>query len=302
MNTVPTVSVIIPTYKHPEVLVKNLRHNLPYLQGCEIIVVNDDPEESICELLDEFVEIKLIENKTNKGFSGAVNTGATQASGTYLFLLNNDVKLLNDSYKLALTHFQAHPHLFGVSCAQKEHDGRIVGKNEIYWSQGMILHRASTNTEFGINAWAEGGSAIIDHKKFKELHGFDELFSPFYWEDVDLSYRAWKAGYEVFFEPGILVEHHHETTISSQFSKEHIKTVTYRNQLIFQWKNLSSWDLILKHKLNLSKILLQSLLQGDTIFLEGWFQAVQKFMIILGRRPSLSRVKSDHEILEQFTR
>ncbi|PJE58197.1 MAG: glycosyltransferase family 2 protein, partial [Candidatus Portnoybacteria bacterium CG10_big_fil_rev_8_21_14_0_10_36_7] len=45
------------------------------------------------------------------------------------------------------------------------------------------------------------------------LNGFDELYSPFYWEDIDLSYRAWKTGYTVLFDPQVLVEHHHETTI-----------------------------------------------------------------------------------------
>lgn len=295
------ISVIIPTYRNTSVLVKNLKHNLPYLEGCEVVVVNDDPDESIKEDLNDFISVKLIENPENKGFSGAVNEGVRQSTGSYLFLLNNDVKLLNRSYENALEKFKKDDELFAVSFAQKEYDGRIIGKNEIYWDRGMIHHRAASNLEPGINAWAEGGSAIFDRAKYDMLNGFDELFSPFYWEDVDLSYRAWKSGFNTLFDPSILVEHHHETTIGAQFTREHINAVAYRNQLIFQWKNLSSWGMIMEHKINLLKQLLFSLMKGDTVFLEGWFLALKIFPSILKKRRTVPTKKSDHEILTRFT-
>ncbi len=295
------ISVIIPTYKNTEVLISNLKHNLPYLEGCEVIVVNDDPKQSIGEALSPFIQVKLIENKVNKGFSGAVNIGVEAATGDFIMLLNNDVKLLNNSYLHALEHFKSDHFLFAVSFAQKEFDGSIVGKNEIYFEKGFFNHRKAPNFNFGINAWAEGGSALFDRIKFRRLRGFDEQYSPFYWEDVDLSYRAWKKGYSILFDPKIVVEHHHETTISSQFSKESIKAIAYRNQLIFNWKHCGSLSMIAAHKFYLIKMLVRAVFTHDTVFLEGWFQASKRFFTILKSRATVSHLRSDHEILARFT-
>jgi len=295
------ISVIIPTFKNTEVLIKNLRHNLPYLEGCQVIVVNDDPSESINEALQEFLAVTLIENSINKGFSGAVNSGAAQAAGTYLLLLNNDVKLLNDSYKTGLKQFESDTNLFAISFAQKEFDGSIVGKNELYWEQGFLQHRKAKNNDVGINGWAEGGSSLVDKSKFDELHGFDELYAPFYWEDVDLSYRAGRAGYSVLFNPKILVEHHHETTISAQFTKNKITSIAYRNQLMFNWKVLTSWSMIYHHKLHLFKRVIKSILKGDTIFLEGFLQASLRVPQVMMKRRTVARVSTDYEILKRFT-
>ena len=57
------LSVVIPTFKNEGELIKNLAHNLPFLKGCEVIVVNDNPEQSIEKRLEVFPQIVLIENQ-----------------------------------------------------------------------------------------------------------------------------------------------------------------------------------------------------------------------------------------------
>ncbi len=54
------ISVIIPTYKKKEQLIRNLAHNLPFFKECEIIVVNDNPAESIVEDIKQFESLVLI--------------------------------------------------------------------------------------------------------------------------------------------------------------------------------------------------------------------------------------------------
>ena len=295
------ISVIIPTYRNTKILIQNLKHNLPYLDGCEVIVVNDYPKESIKKDLNQFPQVKLIENMTNKGFSGAVNTGVGEASQKYILLLNDDVKLLNKSYEKALKQFDENPFLFAVSFAQKEMNGTIVGKNMIYWKNGFLQHQAVKPDTAGPNAWAEGGSCLIDKQKFEELHGFDEMFNPFYWEDIDLSYRAWKKGYKIEFNPDIRVEHHHETTISTHFQKDRIETIAYRNQFLFIWKNISAWDLIVSHKLYLVKMLIRAIMKNDVNFLEGFIQAMKRFPQVLIKHFQNPNIRSDHELLQIFT-
>lgn len=294
------ISVIIPTYKNTEVLIKNLKHNLPYLEGCEVIVVNDNPQSSIAQELDQFVQVKLIENTENKGFSGTVNTGVAQATHSFIMLLNDDVKLLNTAYQKALNHFINDTSLFAVTFAQKEKSGAIVGKNAVYWSKGFVRHKAIKPDDMGKTAWAEGGSCIIDKEKFIKLHGFDELYSPFYWEDIDLSYRAWKNGYSVLFDPQILVEHHHETTISSHFDTNRIETIAYRNQLLFIWKNISSWELLLIHKLHLMKMIIRAIIKNDVTFLEGFLQAMKYLPTVISKHFQIPQKRKDYEILRSF--
>jgi GT2 family glycosyltransferase len=294
------ISVIIPSYKNKELLINLLRYNLQFLKECEVIVVNDYPQESLKNDLREFKKVILIENTENKGFAGTINVGVNAAKHHYVMLLNSDVKLLDKSYEKALEHFEKNTNLFAVTMSQKEKDGTIVGKNRIFWQNGFIQHSKAKDLEFGKTAWAEGGSCVIDKKKFLELNGLDEIFSPFYWEDLDLSYRAWKSGWEVVFDPHILVEHHHESTIGKYFDQNRIQTIAYRNQFIFNWKNLTNPDLLFRHKMLLAKHLVYYLLKGNTPFIKGFFQALVKLPTILKNKYSTKWKLNDKEVLELF--
>jgi O-antigen biosynthesis protein len=65
-----------------------------------------------------------------------------------------------------------------------------------------------------------GGSCAFDRRKFLELGGFDDLLAPFYLEDTDLGYLAWKRGWKVLYQPRSVVYHEHRGTIGKRFSEE----------------------------------------------------------------------------------
>ncbi len=295
------ISVIIPVYKKREMFLRNLEHNLKYLKGTEVIIVNDYPGESLKTYL-KGKRVILIENKVNLGFGGAVNTGVKRASNEFVVLLNSDVILHDDGFQQVLSYFKKGNKLFGVSFAQKEKSGIIVGKNSIYWKNGFLHHKKAGDIKPGFNAWAEGGTCILDRNKFLALGGFDEIYSPFYWEDIDLSYRAWKKGYEILFEPRVLVEHHHESTIRTYFTPIHVKKIAYRNQFLFVWKNIVDKDLLLNHLLLLLPNLLMQLGKGDFVFLKGFFLALGKTSQVLKSRKLQTKTFtiSDSQILALF--
>jgi len=297
-------SVIIPVYKNTKLFLNNLKKNLKFLDDCEILIVNDDPEKSIKKEIKSLKErnIFLIENKKNLGFGQSVNIGAKYAKGDYLFLLNSDVILTNKNYSYALKHFKENPNLFAVSFAQVEKDNQIVGKNIIYFKDGLFYHQKANNLNFGENAWAEGGACLIDKKKFNYLGGFDNLYSPFYWEDVDLSYRAWKTGFKILFDPKILVEHHHESTISKYFDKNKVKTIAYRNQLIFTLKNLSDRRLFFQFLFFLFRKLTQSLFVFNFLNLFAFVNFLAKIpAILIIKEKNRKKIKiGDDVILSHF--
>ncbi|QQG44552.1 MAG: glycosyltransferase [Candidatus Roizmanbacteria bacterium] len=296
------ISVIIPTYKNKEQLIKNLRHNLTYLEGCEVIIVNDYPQENLNKDLREFKEIILIQNAKNLGFGLTVNRGAGVAKNKYIMLLNSDVILSNARFKFPISSFEKNELLFAISFAQKEKGGKIVGKNKLFWKAGLMRHQKAADLNYGYNAWAEGGACLIDKDKFLRLGGFDQIYAPFYWEDIDLSYRAWKSGYEVIFDPNVIVEHHHESTIGKYFSSQTIKTISYRNQILFIWKNITDIKLLFSHLFFLFPNIIYFLIKREFSFSRGFFKALSKLNLVFQRRSSNKKtfIINDEKILKRF--
>lgn len=292
------ISVIIPTYKKTDLLIENLKWNLKFLDSCEIIIINDDPKESIQNELSN-LPVELIENKKNLGFAGAVNVGIEKAKRDYILLLNNDVRLEQLLTKKNLEPFTENEHLFAIGFAQKEKEG-VVGRNRIFFKRGLFLHEKKNSLESGKTAWAEGGAALMKKKVLLELRGFDTLFNPFYWEDIDLSYRAWKLGYTVLFNATFVVEHHHESTIASYYKKKNIEEIAYAHQFIFTWKNIDDKRLLFSHVIWLPYHFLSFGIKGIWTFHKGFFQALKSIGTIREKKGTGLTKRTDKEVLDLF--
>lgn len=289
------ISIIIPVYKNYELFFQYLQLNKKYFDGCEVIILNDFPLEKIATQVKKiYPEAIVIDNTVNKGFAANVNQGVIKSTRDFVFLMNSDVILNNNLLVEALKHFYKDNKLFAVGFAQIEKDGKIVGANRAYFQNGLINHSGLSSDIYHLssNFWAEGGSSIFSKKLFIDLGLLDELYNPFYWEDIDISYRAWKTGYKILYDPNIKVEHHHESTIGKYFDRSKIMRIAFRNQLIFHWKNLTDKSLILKHIANIPRF----------IFIPGFFDALVKLpQILQARRKTVKLfVKSDRDILSQF--
>ncbi len=282
------ISVIIPVYKKVDEFINNLDNNLKFLKGCEIIVVNDDPTASIKDRLEKY-SVQLIENPKNLGFAVTIDKGIRKAKHNFVFLLNSDVKLLDDSYKTAVRKLEEFvptqsrdpdaeaigdkdKKIFGIAFAQKEGDGSIVGKNKIFWRNGLLTHSKADDLAEGETGWVEGGSSIIRKDFYEEIGGFDMIFSPFYWEDIELAYRARIHGYISWFDPNVMVEHRHESTIGSFWSRRAISVIATRNQLLCTWKNIKDTN-VLQHISYVTYQVLLSVFRGNLIFAEAFIKA-----------------------------
>lgn len=297
------ISVVIPTYKNKKQLIQNLESNIPHLMGCEIIIVNDNPQMNLKEDLEKYKNIKLLKNNKNIGFAQSVNRGVKKTKYRYVMLLNDDVLLHDESFKKVILEFEKDYLLFAVTFLQKEKDETTVGKNRLYWKRGLLHHSRSKNMMYGYTSWAEGGTCIVDKNKFMELRGFDKLYTPFYWEDIDLSYQAWKTGYKVLFQPDIQVTHWHESTIGKYFTSQEIKIIAYRNQFIFIWKNIQSTSLILQHIIFIPYNFIYYSLKGELGFIVGFINALKKLIPILKERKKSNKMRkiADNTILNQFS-
>lgn len=252
-----TVSIIIPNFETPELLKKNLPAILAareYKKNniIEIIVVDDASlDESVALLKSKFPEIKIVIHKVNKGFSASINSGAKIAKGNLLVLLNTDVIPEKSFLTSAIARFK-NENVFGVSLHEKGF-GWAKGK----FKDGYIVHSPGVEDDRVHNTfWVSGGSGVFRRKTWQKLGGLDEkLLSPFYWEDLDICYRALKRGFSLLWDPKANVVHGHEATMS-KLSAKHVQRISERNHLLFVWKNLTSPNLFRKHMVSvISRIL-----------------------------------------------
>ncbi|EKE12508.1 MAG: glycosyl transferase family protein [uncultured bacterium] len=242
------VSVVIPNFNGEEILEKNLplliqaREN-PANNIVEIIVVDDGSKDGSVKFLNKnFPEIKVIKHKINRGFSAAVNTGVRMSKGNLVVLMNTDVIPSADFLKPVFKHFE-NQKVFAVSLHEEG-----FGWANAKFSGGFIeLGMGAESKESHISFYVSGGSGVFRRDYFMKLNGMDEkLFSPFYWEDIDLCYRAEKRGFVNIWEPEGKVVHKHESTIS-KFPKSYVGRIRERNQLLLIWKNIHSPKLIRNH-------------------------------------------------------
>jgi GT2 family glycosyltransferase len=333
------VSIVIPTWNGLELLKQFLPSVIQaaqrYHNPTEIIIVDDCSEdETVAWLASEgFAKerkskiavaletgssgaqqtaLRLIRNKANRGFGETCNRGFEATVYPLVFLLNNDVEVARDSIAPLVENFadadvfSAHCHVFDFESGQECGTGKLGS-----FSHGFIrVHRSYIPLPEGesnsrgqalYSMFASGGSAMFDRQKFLELGGFDSLLLPAYWEDVDISYRAWKRGYKILYEPRSVVRHRVSSTMR-KVNQRKMRRIQQRNRLIYHWINLHDRGLFLSHLLWMTLLALTSPLRLQMGYLFSVFAALKRLPQIRKRRREerASAKRSDRDLYTVF--
>lgn len=314
-----SVCVVIPNYNGEDLIRSNVPKVIAILkafaerhhQKVELVIVDDGSKDTSKEILQHYeqqghdggVTFKILYNQKNLGFAPTVNRGVSESSSEIVYLLNSDVLPEKDFLDPLLPHFDDET-VFAVGSMDKsveDEETVLRGRGLGSWKRGLLIHKRGevdqTNT-----LWVSGGSGAFRKSIFEKLGELTELMSPFYWEDIDLSYRALKSGYKVLFEPKSVVVHEHEKgAIKNAATAKKVQTIAYRNQLYFVWLNISDGGLLLSHILWLPVHLLQAVVRGDKAFLDGFAQAFLHLSAIRSRRERVQkyRKRTDKEVLRQ---
>jgi GT2 family glycosyltransferase len=218
------LSVIIVNYNVCYFLEQCLCSVLSAGQGyeIEIIVVDNASSDDSREYLPvRFPGVKFIWNETNPGFGIANNQAMAVATGKYFLLLNPDTVLTTGSVKTCLDFFASHADAGAVGMRMYDGNGNYLPESKrgfpdvltsFYKLSGLISlfprHRQISRYYLGHLSTEEvqqidvisGAFMLFPRKVYELVGGFDERFF-LYGEDIDLSYRVRKAGFNNYYLP-----------------------------------------------------------------------------------------------------
>jgi GT2 family glycosyltransferase len=252
-----SASVVIPNWNGRDLLAKYIPSIVEALDGNpdnEIIVVDNGSQDGSAEFLREhFPSVRVLALDRNLGFGGGSNAGFRAAKNAIVILLNSDMRVERGFLAPLLEAFTDDA-VFSVACqiffSDPDKLREETGLTQSWWENGSLRVRHRDDPAIQVPypcAYGGGGSCAFDRRKFLELGGFDELLAPFYMEDTDVGYLAWKRGWKVLYQPRSVVYHEHRGTIGKKFSAAQIDLVLKKNFALFCWKNIHEWPRLTSH-------------------------------------------------------
>ena len=302
------ISVVIPNYNGEQLLAENLPSVISALQRwsgeSELIVVDDASTDESCRLLrDRFPQARLLINDANSGFSRSCNAGFREARYPIVFCINSDVGVSDTLFTAVVPHF-ADESVFAVTPAiLAEREGRnqgivygMYGKGFLKGGFAPIDDRSGCRENF----YCIGACVAYDLAKFRALGGYSEIYTPYLFEEVDLSYRAWKRGWRNLYEPGTTVHHYSSATIG-KVKRRKKRTIYFRNRFLFHWINLSDPGFILSNLLHTFFRLAVSFLWLDIAYYAAFCGALSKLPEVFAGRSREKRawVLGDAAVLKR---
>ena len=276
-----------------------------------ILVDNGSRDASISFVKEHYPRVRIVALPCNMRFTGGNNAGVRAAQNDIVILLNNDMEVDPNFIAPLLGAFEDES-VFAVSCQvffqDKTRRREETGKTRARWTRGFIepYHDQVCPSDLDQNAvpifWGGGGSCALDRQKFLALKGLDTLYDPFYLEDTDLSYQAWKRGWRSLLAANSIVVHKHRGTNKLKFGDNYVDNTIRKNQYLFIWKNITDLRWVLAHSLFLPVIQARLIWQTNWRFeLRAFFRALLQLPEALGKRyrGRAAYVLSDSEIFEQ---
>jgi GT2 family glycosyltransferase len=211
------IFVVIPNWNGEDMLAKCLESLEAQTKKATIVVVdNKSIDKSVKIVQDKFKGVILLRNPKNLGFAGGVNVGiryAAEHGADAVALLNNDAVADKHWLKELASELENHPQSGIVTCKLMRSDQeRLDSTGDFYSVSGIPFPRGRNQLDgpafdtAGNVFGASGGASLYRAELFKQIGLFDEKFFAYY-EDVDMSFRAQLAGWQIRYTPRAVAYH-----------------------------------------------------------------------------------------------
>lgn len=258
------LTVVIVNYRVKYLLEQTLRsveQAMQGLQGEVIVVDNLSKDDSIAFSRERHPQVNYIENQENVGFARANNQAIMQARGEFTLILNPDTIITPQCLREGIAWMKSHPKCGAIGARMMDGNGvflpeskrafptpwvsfcKIFGLSKLFprspWFAKYHLRYLSDLEPQCIDILS-GAYMLCRTNVLQQLGGFDEDFF-MYGEDIDLSYRIVKAGYENWFLPTPMIHYKGESTHKD--SMRYVR-IFYDAMLIFYRKHFPRFNII----------------------------------------------------------
>lgn len=242
----PRIVVVIPNINGEAELPAAIDSVLKQTISSHLIVVDNGSTDGSLALLQSYGDkLEIIEHSTNKGYAGGVNPGlrrAIEMGADYVAPFNNDAVADPRWLEHQKTYLDEHPQTGMTSCTVASVDGsHLDSTGDIYTTWGLPYPRGRGEMNNGqydrdtVIFAASGAAPLYRVSMLKQIGLLDEDFFAYY-EDIDLSFRAQLAGWEVAYVPQSVV--HHATSTTSNKMKGFATLQTHKNLPMLLIKNV----------------------------------------------------------------
>jgi GT2 family glycosyltransferase len=314
------ISIVIPTWRGRHLLEAYLPsmvtaadcYSAAHAAKTEIIVVEDaGGDDTIRWLQSQYGgRIRMFEHKQNRGFCAACQTGFENARFPLVLLLNNDVRLAEDCIAPMVEHFKD-SNVFAVTGKMFNQKGDVfcnggkVGQfRRGMWSSYLnydVVPSAKMDDAY-LSFAAIGAFSVYDREKFLKIGGFDPLTAMH--EDIELSYRGWKRGWQVRYEPRSVAFHDASQTMKRAFKRRALNRLSRRSRIVMHWILLHDRRMFGMHLVSMAGQLLTSWLWLDWPLYWAVFTGLKNLPAIIQKRNENRKnaVLSDRDLLQLLER
>jgi GT2 family glycosyltransferase len=205
-----------------------------------VLVVDDTGHDVLSAALRErFPAVRVLAMEQNRGYARALRAGVEAAKHELIFSMNPDV-LVRRGFLDPLVACLFEEDVCAVVprillggaedkieslTALRERNGLIELEQPGLAGSAGAAGGAGRSLRLAPVAFAVGGAALFRKADFLAGGGFDPLYEPFYWEDVDWCWSQWRRGRRVLYQPASVVEHHHRGTIGRRIGPDFVRAV-----------------------------------------------------------------------------
>ena len=216
-NPSSKVNVVILNYNGKDVLKRCLSSvfRLDYPDFEVVVVDNNSKDGSLEEAKNDFSRTTFIKNEENVGFSAGNNVGikySLEKQAKYILLLNNDTEVDRKLLSKLVGIMEAEKQIGIISpvITEGDEDGIWFSGGRIDWMKMKAVHdeipKESAGKDFFGTGFVSGCAMLVRRDVFQKAGLLDEDFF-LYWEDVDFSLRAKRAGFDLAVSPLSKVKH-----------------------------------------------------------------------------------------------
>lgn len=272
-----------------------IRSLLQHAEESEIVIVDNASEDSSLNFLEEMdSDIKIMRNSQNVGYAAGNNIGWRACNGDMVLFLNPDTECLPESIPYLEQTLQSDSDVCAVGgklvnpsdksqSSYSAHKFPRIGSvaaemlflDEIWPSNPWTSVISGDNTTAAIDVDQPAAACLmIERTTLESIGGFDEDFSPAWFEDVDLCRRIRKQGGRIQYQPQARFLHHGGHSLA-HLSRQEFLEIFHSNQIRYFKKHhglksarqVRKWimsGLILRSVLSLAFPLAPNMSRGDS--------------------------------------